>query len=163
MADLGDLQRLLDRASQMIPDKLPQIIEVEGLNFIKKNFREQAFTDTGKQKWRKRKTTDKDGKDLTRYRTNRRGSRGSLTKFGQREKGRAILVGHNTGGNKLINSFRARRSRQRVVFYTYKNYASIHNEGDGKIPKRQFFGKSAYLDQKIEDKVNREMDRIMRG
>lgn len=163
MADLGDFQRMLDRASQTIPDKLPMIIEVEGLNFIKMNFRQQSYTDTSRKNWVKRKTTDKDGNDLTRYRTNRRGTRGSLTKFGQREKGRAILVGHNTGGNKLSNSFRARRTRQRVVFYTYKKYGDVHNEGKGDMPQRQFMGKSKYLDDRIETKVNREMDKAMRG
>lgn len=161
--DLGDLQNLMNRASEVMPDSLPKIIEVEGLNFIKKNFREQGFNDGGKRKWQKRKTTDKDGNDLTRYRTNRRGSAGSLTKFGQREQGRAILVGHNTGGNKLANSFRARRSRQKVVFYTYKKYGQRHNEGLDGIPQRQFFGKSAYLDKRIAEKVTKEMDKIMRG
>ncbi|MCT2563962.1 phage morphogenesis protein [Chryseobacterium herbae] len=163
MSDLGDLQRILDRASQALPEKLPRIIEVEGLNFIKMNFRKQGYTDTSFTKWQDRKKDDTRGRDKTRYRTNRVGSRGELTKFGQREQGRAILVGHRTGGNKLINSFRARRSRQRVVFYTYKDYASDHNEGSGNLPKRQFFGKSQYLDRKIQDKVTREMDRIMRG
>ncbi|UDQ55009.1 phage morphogenesis protein [Chryseobacterium indologenes] len=163
MADLRDFQNLLNRASRELPDKLPRIIEVEGLNFIKMNFRKQGYTDTSFTKWQERKKKDSSGRDITRYRTDRVGRRGELNKYGQREQGRAILVGHRTGGNKLINSFRARRSRQRVVFYTYKNYASIHNEGDAKIPKRQFFGKSAYLDRKIQEKVTREMDRIMRG
>lgn len=163
MADLGDFQRLLNRASRELPDKLPRIIEVEGLNFIKMNFRKQGYTDTSLQKWQERKKKNPEGKDITRYRTDRVGRRGELTKYGQRNQGRAILVGHRTGGNKLINSFRARRSRQKVVFYTYKGYANIHNEGDGNIPKRQFFGKSNYLDRRIQEKVTREMDRIMRG
>ncbi len=37
MAGLDDLQKLLDNAAKVIPDKLPSTIEVEGLNFIKKN------------------------------------------------------------------------------------------------------------------------------
>lgn len=162
MADLGDFQRMLDQASQLIPDKLPSIIEVEGLNFIKMNFRKQGYTDTSFEKWVDRKKTDSEGRDITRYRTNRVGSRGSLNKYGREIQGRALLVGHRTGGNKLINSFRARRSRQRVVFYTYKSYANEHNEGNGDLPRRRFFGKSAYLDNKIEQKVTKELDKLMR-
>lgn len=160
--DLTDFQRLLDRASEIIPDKVPRIVEVEGLNFIKKNFREQGYTDGSVKKWKKRKTTDRRGNDLTRYRTDRRGSVGELTKFGQREQGRAILIGHNTGGDKLANSYRARRSRRQVVFYTYKKYARRHNEGLDGMPQRQMIGKSRYLDDRIGNKITREMDKIMR-
>lgn len=161
--DLRDLQKLLDRASEAIPEKVPRIIEVEGLKQIKKNFRTQGYNDGGVRKWQKRKTTDKDDNDLTRYRTSRRGSRGSLTKFGQREQGRAILVGHDTGGDKLINSYRARKSRRQVVFYTYKKYAARHNEGKDGMPKRQHVGRSKDLDESIGKKLTTEIDKIMRA
>ena len=114
MAGLDDLQKLLDNAAKVIPDKLPSIIEVEGLNFIKKNFRDEGFNDGSKKAWEKRQT-ERDGRDLTRYKTNRVGTAGSLNKFGQREQGRAILVGHDTGGNKLRNSFRARKKDRKSV------------------------------------------------
>ena len=162
MAGLDDLQNLFNKAMQVIPDKLPIIIEVEGLNFIKNNFRTQGFKDGSKRDWQKRKTTDKNGKDLTRYRTNRKGSAGSFTRFGQRNQGRAILVGHDTGGDKLSNSFRSRRSRQRVVFYTYKKYGQRHNEGLDGMPKRQFIGKSATLENNIKKKLTKELDKVLK-
>lgn len=162
MAGLDDLQNLLNKAMQVIPDKLPTIIEVEGLNAIKQNFRTQGYNDGSKRAWQKRKTTDKDGKDLTRYRTNRKGSAGSFTRFGQRNQGRAILVGHDTGGDKLSNSFRARRSRQRVVFYTYKKYGQRHNEGLDGMPKRQFMGKSVTLENNIKKKLTKELDKALK-
>ena len=162
MAGLDDLQNLFNKAMQVIPDKLPIIIEVEGLNFIKNNYRTQGFNDGSKRDWQKRKTTDKNGKDLTRYRTNRKGSAGSFTRFGQRNQGRAILVGHDTGGDKLSNSFRARRSRQRVVFYTYKKYGQRHNEGLDGMPKRQFMGKSATLENNIKKKLTKELDKVLK-
>lgn len=159
MAGLDDLQKLLDKAMRTIPDKLPIIVEVEGLNFIKKNFRDEGFNDGSKKAWEKRQT-ERDGRDLTRYKTNRIGTAGSLNRFGQKNQGRAILVGHDTGGDKLSNSFRARRNRQRVVFYTYKAYGQRHNEGLDGMPKRQFMGKSATLENNIKKKLTKELDKV---
>ena len=38
MATLKELQKLLDKAAQEIPEQTMKIVEVVGLNFIKKNF-----------------------------------------------------------------------------------------------------------------------------
>jgi len=159
---LRDLQRLFDIAAEKIPDQAMRIIEVEGKNFIKKNFQDEGFNDSGLEKWRERKTTDTKGRDKMRYRTGRRGSQGELTRFGQKEVGRAILTGHNTGGDKLRNSFRTRRERLKVIFYTYKDYAEYHNQGTEDLPKRQFIGKSAYLERQIFNKLKRTLDNLMR-
>ena len=122
MATLKELQKLLDKAAEEIPEQTMKIVEVVGLNFIKKNFQDEGFNDNGLTKWAERKTTDREGRDLTRHkRTTKRGSAGSLTKFGRENIGRAILTGHNTGGDKLRNSFKARREKLKVFFYTYKD------------------------------------------
>ena len=164
MNSLDDLQRLLTRAANDIPAKALRVIGVEGKNFIGKNFRDQAFTDTSTQKWVKRRTSDKNGRDMTRYRTNRRGAAGSLNQYGQRNRGRAVLVGFDTGGNKLKNSFSYRISlgSTSVSFYTAKEYAQRHNEGLDGMPQRQFMGKSDYLNGKIATKINTELDKIFR-
>ena len=124
MSDLSELQKLLDRAAQEIPDKVLKIIGVEGKNFIQKNFRDEGFTDSSTEKWQERKTEDRQGRDITRYRTSRRGKAGNLNKYGSSIKDRAILTGFATGGNKLRNSFRYRVSigSSQVTFYTYKEY-----------------------------------------
>lgn len=160
--NLQDLQRLLDRAAREIPDKALRVIGVEGNKFIIKNFREQGFTDTSTKSWKARKLVNKRGRDITKYRTNRVGRTGSLTKFGRENEGRAILVGFNTGGDKLKNSFTYSIGNQRVVFRTYKPYAERHNEGKDGMPKRQFIGKSKYLDTQIGNKFTRELDKILR-
>lgn len=161
--NIQELQRKLEQLATELPHNLASIVEVEGLNFIQKNFRDQGFNDNGVEKWKERKTTDKHGRDLTRYRTNRRGRQGELTEFGKREIGRAILTGHQTGGDKLRNSFRARTTTQAVVFYTYKGYAEYHNEGTADLPKRQFMGESKVLNDKIKDKLTKYLDRFFRG
>jgi phage gpG-like protein len=161
---LSDLQKLLIRASKEIPDKALRVIGVEGKKFIEKNFRDQGFTNNGTEKWKERKIVDKAGRDSTHYRTNRVGRSGSLNRFGSQTIDRAILVGFNTGGDKLKNSFKYSVSKgsNRVVFRTYKSYAKTHNEGTSKMPKRQFIGKSVYLDRQIADKIKRELDLILR-
>lgn len=164
MSDLAQLQKLLDRAAKEIPDKVLRIIGVEGKNFIQKNFRDEGFTDTGTEKWEVRKTEDRQGRDITRYRTSRRGKAGNLNKYGSSIKDRAILTGFATGGNKLRNSFRYRVSigSSQVTFYTYKEYAERHNEGLDGMPKRRFMGKSTYLNTQISKKINKELDKILR-
>ena len=147
---------------KVMPDKLPRIIEGEGLQFIAKNFRDQGFNDAGLKKWQKRKTRDARGKDLTRYRTNRVGTRGALNRYGSKIKGRAILVGHDTGGDKLKNSFRARRTRKYVSFITYKAYAQRHNEGLEGMPQRQYMGPSKYFNAQIGKKLTRELDKLLK-
>lgn len=161
---LSDLQKLLIRASKEIPDKALRIIGVEGKKFIEKNFRDQGFTDTTTKKWESRRTTDKNEKDITRYRTNRVGRSGNLNRYGSKTADRAILVGFNTGGDKLKNSFKYSVSQgsSRVVFRTYKPYAARHNEGLKGMPKRQFIGKSDYLNRQIADKIKRELDKNFR-
>ncbi|QYS86316.1 phage morphogenesis protein [Flavobacterium oreochromis] len=164
MASLADLQNLLNKAAKEMPDKALRIIGVEGLNFIQKNFRDEGFTDVSTKKWEERKTEDNRGRDITRYRTNRRGKQGNLNRYGSKNKDRAILVGHGTGGDKLKSSFRHRISlgSSSVSFYTYKGYAARHNEGLDGMPKRQFMGKSEYLNKQIAAKIKKELDKLLR-
>lgn len=160
--DLGkDMQALAKKVARFIDDDVPKIIANEGLNHIEESFQNEGFTDTSLSKWKERKTTDKQGRDITRYRTNRRGRRGRLTAYGKKLKDRPILTGFNTGNNKLRNSFRAKTRRGRVVFFTYKKYAQKHNEGEG-ITKRQFIGQSDKLDDRIEKKITKTLDRIFK-
>lgn len=144
-------------------DELPAIVEAEGLAFIKKNFREEGFTDTGLEKWKERKKVDKNGRDITRYRTGRSGEQNSLNRYGRTNEGRALLVGEKSGSNKLRNSFRARRTQTEVEFYTDKEYAEYHNEGTDHIPARPFMDESAYLEAKIKNKINRRLDQIFKN
>ena len=155
MRFLQDLQNKINGFANNLSRDLTDIIEVEGTNFIKKNFQDEGFNDSGLEKWEKRKTTDSKGRDNTRYRTNRVGRKGSLNKYGRIIQDRPILTGHATGGDKLRNSIRARKQGNSVVFFTYKQYAKRHNEGLNRMPKRQFMGKSKYLDRRIRDKFGR--------
>jgi hypothetical protein len=157
-----DLKDLAKKTARFIENDIPEIIANEGLKHIKKSFDDEGFTDSSVEKWKERKTVDKRGRNITRYRTNRVGRKGNLNKYGRSIKGRPILTGHATGGNKLRNSYRAKTRRNSVVFFTYKKYAKRHNEGLDGMPKRQHVGASKVLDNRIEQKINKSMDKIFK-
>lgn len=155
-----DIVRQTKELQEFMDNDLLDIIEVEGLNHFEESFDNEGFTDKALEKWKPRKTTDKKGRDITRYRTNRVGKAGKLNRFGQKNKGRAILTGHGTGGNKLRHSLKADKIKGGVAFSTDKPYAERHNEGKDDMPKRQFMGASEQLDKKVIDKIDKTLNKI---
>lgn len=153
--NLTILREKLHQIAKLVHNDIPIILKVEGLKFIQKNFQDEGFNDGGLKKWQQRKTTDKKGRDITRYRTNRVGKKGNFNPYGSQIKGRAILTGYNTAGNKLRHSFKTRISKQKVTFYTYKEYALRHNEGIEGMPQRRFIGQSQTLDKAIKKEIDR--------
>lgn len=161
--DLNDLEKLFKDAANFIPSKALSIIEVETLDFVKDNFKNEGVdTGSGIDKWKERKTEDRKGRDITRYRTSRRGRKGALNKYGRTNQGRSLLVGHKTGGNKLRNSYRAIRRKTSIAFRTYKPYAERHNEGKDGMPQRMHIGKSRALDRRYTRKLNTELDKFFK-
>lgn len=158
-----DLQEKAKQLKQAIEDDFPRIMEVEGLNHFEASFDNEGFEDKTVEKWQPRKTTDSRGRDKTRYRTNRVGRAGGLTSFGRKNQGRAILTGHNTGGNKLRLSIMAKVAKASVVFSSDKKYAKRHNEGTDGMPKRQFMGHSEALDKKVFAQFQKITDKILKG
>ncbi len=161
--DLKALQKKLENIAREVPELALDVIEVEGTNFIKANFAKQGFQGSSLEKWKPRKTTDKRGRDLTRYRTNRKGKKGALTKFGKRNKGnRPILTGYASAGNKLRRSIKANAQHNKVTWSSYKAYAKRHNEGLDGMPKRQFMGKSPQLEKNIERMLTKQFDKLFK-
>lgn len=159
--DLKNLEKLFKTAIEEIPEKTKSIVEVETLRFVGDNFQNEAFdTGSGNKKWPERKQTDRKGRDITRYRTGRRGKRGSLNKYGRSIKGRALLVGHGSGGKKLRNSYRAVRMRNAVAFRTYKKYAQRHNEGKDGMAERRHIGPSKALDRRYHRQLTKQLNKI---
>ncbi|CAL2108194.1 conserved hypothetical protein [Tenacibaculum sp. 190524A02b] len=148
--------------SEFMENEALQIIEVETLNHIEESYENEGFTDESLVKWKPRKTTDKRGKDKTRYRTNRRGKQGDLTRFGKKNKDRKTLTGHGSGGNKLRHSWHAEKGNGSVHFANDKEYAEAHNEGTDKLPKRKQAGKSKVLDQAIKKRIDNNINKILK-
>lgn len=157
-----DLKRKAQEIEAFLKNDALTIIEVEGLNSIEEAFDKQGFLDSSLKKWEKRKTTNKRGEKITHYKTNRVGKRGRLNQYGRRNKGRAVLTGHNSGGNKLRSSYRSSRISVGVRFATDKAYAKRHNEGLDGMPKRQHVGRSKKLDSRILKKFDKQIDKILK-
>ena len=155
-----DIKRQAEELQEFIENDLLDIVEVEGLNHFEESFENEGFTDTSLVKWEKRKTTNRGGRDLTVYRTNRRGKAGRLNSFGQKNKGRQTLTGHGSGGNKLRNSGRANKIKGAIQFIWDKEYAERHNEGTDGMTKRQFVGESKVVNNKIDEQVEQNLNKI---
>ncbi len=154
---LKDLGEHIKKLQRFIDKDATRIIEIEGTKHFKESFENQGFTDKSFKKWTPRKTKDQNERDITRYRTNRVGRSGELNAYGRRNSGRDILTGHNTGGDKLRNSITSHRKRDRVIWRSYKPYATFHNDGTKTLPKRRFIGRSEVLSQNIKRKFKRTL------
>ncbi|QKX04873.1 phage morphogenesis protein [Aquimarina sp. TRL1] len=150
------------RVAEFLAREGIEIVIVEEENHIQENFQNEGFTDGGVEKWKKRKTEDKKGRDITRYRTNRRGKRGNKTAYGRKNEGRAILTGHGTGGDKLRYSYKSSKSGNKATFTSDKAYAEIHNEGKGNMHKRKHIGAAKSKTAKINRKVKKGLDKILK-
>ena len=62
----------------------------------------------------------------------------------------------------LRDSINFRTEPGRAIVYSDTTYGRYHNEGDGKIPKRQFMGKNAQLEKEICDKLNQKLQQIFK-
>ena len=109
--------------------QFPEAASVDAMNFFKRSFRNQGFTNRNLVKWQQRKNQ------------------------GKRNKGRAILV----QSGKLRRSFRPSFNSHSIGVQNYQPYASTHNDGlrhprskTKRMPKRQFMGNSKALMDELE-------------
>lgn len=127
--------------------RLPGIAKVEGLNFIHDNFDKEGFEKrTGSvEKWKPRKP--KKGK--------------------QKRQGRQILVDSGALRRSWDNDSSA--SGTAAIFSSSLPYAGVHNDGlkAGRppgftMPQRQMIGDSEALFGRIENKLDRMVDEVMK-
>lgn len=137
---LGDSLQKKIKGLKQLKNTLPILVANEAKNFFQASFRNQGFTDTGLQKWQRRKSIRND-------------------------KGRAILV--DTGD--LRNSIRVRIATfNKIVITSDLPYSAVHNygkrSGRGKgftMPKRQFMGKSKKLDTIIVKLIKKQINKVI--
>jgi len=117
---------------------IPKVIAVNAVNHFQEGFRKGGYqTDDSLSGWQKRK-------------------------LGARRAGRAILVDRGI----LWRDIKAKIIKfSQIVIGTSSltdDYASVHNEGIGKMPKREFIGDSKKLNDSNEKIVEKYMDKVMR-
>lgn len=136
----SDMDKLIER-------DLPRIVKREGLQFISDNFAKEGFQKgASTDKWKKRKPP-KSRKE-------------------QRRQGRNILV--DRGHLRRSWDQDSKSKPGKVIFESNLPYAEVHNEG-GKagrgsgftMPQRQMIGPSKKLDDMINKKVDKIMDKIL--
>jgi phage gpG-like protein len=137
MAAFAEHKKILKQIEAFKP-QLNKIVDAAGVmavNHFKKSFRDGGFTDESLETWKPRKRAE-------------------------RGKNRAVLV----KSGRLRRSLRSKKFGVLAVkIMTDVPYAKIHNNGEGKMPKRQFIGYSgklnrsiiAFIDKKIKAQFNK--------
>jgi len=62
----------------------------------------------------------------------------------------------------LRDSITYRTESGKAIVYSDTTYGKYHNEGSGKIPKRQFIGKNKNLETEIYDMLNKKVQQIFK-
>ena len=112
---------------QKLEKTLPKVIGNMAKNHYLKGFRDGGFTDRTLDPWAKRKRPNK---------ADRRNSRSRALLVDKGHLRRSIRVVRATWGRIEVGS-------------TGIPYAGYHNKGSGKLPRRQFVGRSKVLNDKI--------------
>jgi phage virion morphogenesis protein len=161
MADLKDLEKSLRTAIAFIKTKVPDIIGTESVNHFRESFQDEGFTDKSLSKWKDVKRRDPSSKWYG-FSANRKSRRSEAA------TSRKILSGESKD---LAESITYSKAPGHIIIESDKPYAEVHNDGGkakifGKkeftMPARKFIGPSEDLDQKIDDKMTRELDKIFK-
>lgn len=125
-------------------EDLPQIVGTVALRHFKRGMQKEGFIDRRLKKWPEvqRRTP-------------------GHPRFNPKRQ-QKILVGPGSGG--IQNTLRIKRAtfKETIISSMGKKYAAYHNEGSGKLPKRQFLGNSAKLEREVEHIIKDEFDKAFR-
>lgn len=187
MPNNPDIQKEIDRlthlANQWVKHDLPRLVGKTAVDHFKENFDKEGFVDGGLQKWPDVKRRDSSspwygfdyiGEKRTSYAFKRDRKTGKTYKASKQKKlnfskaatARKIL---NSSTNDLCRSITYNVSGGNVIITSDKPYAEVHNTGGTikvfgkhpvKLPKRQFIGESHELTQKIDDIIDKGLDKI---
>lgn len=126
----------LDKKARGAMESALIIIGNEAKNFFVDNFKKQGFDNKGVSAWTPRKKGDK-------------------------RAGRAILV--KSGDlRRSIRTSKISNSALEVTIATDLKYAAVHNEGIGRMPKRQFIGDSENLKEKVKKVLFNKLDNLFK-
>lgn len=183
----ADFRRKANQMGNAFNSRLPRMIGEHFVDGFKKSFDMQRFNDNSSQKWKEvKRRISGQGWYGFNYKTNgavppgsrgtypsgkprRYGTRGGITNFSAPATTRNILLG--SGSASLRNSiFLYKASNKMVVVASNKPHAQVHNEGkpakifgktEFKMPKRQFMGNSAKLNEEAKPLIRKVIDTIL--
>ena len=141
---LQTVQNHSEKIASAFERKIPIKVGNAGKSHFKENFRRGGFVDKNLTKWKPAKRIGR--------------AKGAKGQYG------TLLSARNY----LYNSINYRALPYQVVIYTRVPYAIVHNEGlragrgkGFKMPKRQFIGDSAVLNNKISIIIDEELSKIL--
>ena len=159
----GPSEALISTFQKFVQEDALRIVETEALNHFQNSFVYQGFTNKSLVKWPDRKIPRrKNGKQITSK---------TLEKWKAKNQDRALLISHasDTKGTHMANSITSELAPGKVTIVVDKPYAQVHNDGlrAGRppgftMPQRQFIGPSEKLEQKIQAKFDKEIDRLIK-
>ena len=158
----GPSEALISAFQKFVQEDALRIVETEALNHFQNSFVYQGFTDKSLVKWPAQKIPRRKGKQITGK---------TLEKWKAKNEGRALLISHasDTKGTHMANSITSELSPGKVTIIVDKPYAQVHNDGlrAGRppgftMPQRQFIGPSEKLEQKIQAKFEKEIDKLIK-
>ena len=143
----------LDKIQYFLNNTVFEIVGEEAVSHYKKSFQDEGFTDKTLTKWKNVKR-----RENPRKKKRKQGNRPLAW-----DKAKIL-----TQSGELGDSIKySRGSGRYVIISSDKAYAEVHNKGlragRGKgfrMPKRQFIGKSAALNKKIDAKIKKHLDKI---
>lgn len=159
----GPTSAFISAFQKFVQEDALRIVETEALNHFQNSFVYQGFTDKSLVKWPARKIPRrKNGKQITGK---------TLEKWKAKNEGRALLISHasDTKGTHMANSIVSELAPGKVTIIIDKPYAQVHNDGlraglppGFTMPQRQFIGPSEKLEQKIQAKFEKEIDKLIK-
>lgn len=158
----GPTSAFISAFQKFVQEDALRIVETEALNHFQNSFVYQGFTDKSLVKWPARKIPRRKGKPITGK---------TLEKWKAKNEGRALLISHasDTKGTHMANSIVSELAPGKVTIIVDKPYAQVHNDGlrAGRppgftMPQRQFIGPSEKLEQKIQAKFEKEIDKLIK-
>jgi len=139
------LQKIEQDVNQFINDDGPEYAANIAVEKFKENFQNEGFFG---DKW----------KEVQR-RTPGTKAYKSVVNRHPADTQRKILSGRT--GN-LRNSINYRTEPARAIVYSDTPYGIYHNDGTDKLPKRQFIGDNPELEKSIMDKLEKELNNIIK-
>ncbi|WP_297096407.1 phage virion morphogenesis protein [uncultured Draconibacterium sp.] len=159
-ADLAKHQKAL---AKYIRNDAPRIVGKMGVDHFKENFDKEGFVNNGLQKWPERKT-DTGRKTLTGETRELQDSIDYKTDIAKTSWGTDKVYGsiHNRGGKTKAHTIRPRAKKG--LKFMGKGGAVIRkkvNHPGSNIPQRQFIGHSKELIEKVNQRIEKDVTKIL--
>ena len=168
-----ELLKKLQEAKEYIQNDVPLVIGTEAVNHFKASFQNEGFTDASLQKWAARKSKRPGGTNSQKILT-KSGELGDSPDY--RVEGNTVIIYsdkvyaqiHNEGGEipvtpQMKKMFWAKHYEAKEAGDTdaAEQYKCMALAKKIVMPKREFIGNSQVLNEKIENKITKDLTRIL--